>query len=118
MVSVLFAQAKHEFYITHVGIGNDGVISEGTLAFSSLLGKNVILESLGAFYFSGAGYLEPLFSTGIGFHFRHICISFIFFLWVQAVLLLSCLLLWLAHPWRRHLGWRRLLQLLPWPTPL
>jgi hypothetical protein len=72
MVSVLFAQAKHEFNIAHIRICYDSVISEGTLALSSLFGKNVILESLGAFYFSGAGYFEPLFGTGIGFHFRHI----------------------------------------------
>jgi len=75
----LFTQAEHEFNIAHLGISYDGVIAEGPLALGCFLGQDVIFESLGALHFSGAGYLEPLFCTGIGFHFRHIVVLFIIF---------------------------------------
>ncbi len=62
---------KHEADALHVGGMNECGMGEGALALGFFLGKYVTLESVLALHFSGAGYFEPFFCTGIAFHFRH-----------------------------------------------
>jgi len=44
---------------------------ERALALSALLGENVRLECVLALHFAGAGQLETLLGTRLGFYFGH-----------------------------------------------
>ena len=46
---------------------------ERTLTLGALLGQDVRLEGVLALHFAGAGQLETLFGTRLGFYFGHGC---------------------------------------------
>lgn len=69
----LLSQTEHDLNPTLIAFENQRIVNEVPLAFGRLFGQDVAVESMLPFNLSGAGQLETLLGSRVGFDFWHCC---------------------------------------------